>query len=373
MSTKRVPKNPFLIAGYESPTYFCDREKETKALHSALQNERNVVLLSARRMGKTGLIHHLFATISSSEAYCIYVDIYRTECLKDFIECFGRAIIGQCGTPSARERVMQILHSLRFSFSTDMITGQPEIGVTLVNQQEEIVSLSQIFSYMEQADKPVYVAIDEFQRILDYPEKNIEETLRSYIQHLRNVFFIYSGSQKHMMIEMFSSAKRAFYQSAQNMHLGAIDEDAYYTFCCRHLQNHQQNLSKEAFHFLYEILSAHTWYIQSVMNRLYVLGSPQITIETIQQVICDLLEENQFAYQNYCTLLAPNQLRVLRAIAKEGHVKEPNRQGFLTKYSLSAPSTVRSAIKVLVEKEFVQDNNGEYSIYDRFFGIWLAQ
>ena len=54
------PYNPFLIAGYYSPDYFCDRETETEKITSALNNDRNVSLMSARRYGKTGLIHHVF-------------------------------------------------------------------------------------------------------------------------------------------------------------------------------------------------------------------------------------------------------------------------------------------------------------------------
>ena len=31
--------NPFLVYGYDSPMYFCDREKETQDLLEALENE----------------------------------------------------------------------------------------------------------------------------------------------------------------------------------------------------------------------------------------------------------------------------------------------------------------------------------------------
>ncbi len=371
MATKN-PKNPFLVNGYAGPDYFCDRVAETTKLMTALRNERSVVLISPRRMGKTGLIRHTFAQIPAEEAYCIYVDIYRTENLKDLIECLGRAIMGRCGSASARERVMQLLHSLRFSFTTDMITGQPEIGVKMVGDEPE-TSLAQIFNYMEQADKPVYVAIDEFQQIMHYPEKNVERILRSYIQHLRNVFFIYSGSQKHMMIEMFSSAKRAFYQSAQNMHLSAIAEQPYYQFSHRHLASNGQEIKEETFHFMYESLFAHTWYLQAVLGRVYEYGVKDVTKDVIQQAIGELVDENQYNYQNYCALLATNQLKVLRAIASEHRVENPMSQAFVAKYDLTAASTVRSAIRALMDKEFVYEENGIYSVYDRFFGLWLAQ
>lgn len=372
MSTKRIPKNPFLISGYVSKEYFCDRDQETARLYSAMQNERNVVLISPRRMGKTGLISHLFASVPEREAYCIYVDLYKTTCLREFVECLAKSVVGNCGSPSLREKIIQALQSLRFSFSSDPITGTPEIGVSVVEAQSEI-SLQQIFDYMEQADKPVYVALDEFQQIQYYPEVKVEETLRTYIQHLRNTHFIFAGSQKHMMMDMFASAKRAFYQSAQTMHIGTIPENEYYTFAARHFANNDQKLQDKAFEFLYTNLYAHTWYIQSVLNRLYESKIEQIDIQAVQEVIQTLVDENAYTYQSYCRLFTANQLAILKAIAIEREVSELGNQSFLTKHRLSAASTVRSATKTLVEKEFVYEESGVYSVYDRFFGIWLSQ
>jgi len=334
-------------------------------------NGRNVLLVSPRRMGKTGLILHTFASVSPQEAYCIYADIYKTTCLKDFTECLARAIIGQCGTPSLRERAIKFLQSLRFSFSVDPVTGSPSIGVNMIIPEAE-VSLAQVFAYMEQADLPVYLAIDEFQQIQYYPDVKVEETLRTYVQKLNNVHIVFAGSQNHLMLEMFSSAKRAFYQSAQMLHIDALPEDTYFAFCQDKFAEHKQTLSLEAFHFLYTTLFAHTWYIQSVANRLYELQIANITIEQVQRVIGILVEENAFTYQSYCRLFSANQLRVLRAIASERVVREPNKQEFLMNYNLPAGSSVRSAIKLLVDKEFIYDSLGVLSIYDRFFGIWLA-
>ena len=368
----KKPNNPFLISGYVSKDYFCDREQETLQLHSALQNERNVVLISPRRMGKTGLISHLFAQIPPDEAYCIYVDLYKTTSLREFVECLAKAVIGNCGSPSLRESIIKALQSLRFSFTSDPITGTPEIGVTVIDPQVEI-SLQQIFNYMENADKPVYVALDEFRQIQYYPDSKVEETLRSYIQHMRNTHFIFAGSQKHMMMDMFSSAKRAFFQSAQTMHIFAIPEDTYYHFANEHFTQHQQTLSKEAFHFLYTNLYAHTWYIQSVLNRIYESKIEEIDITAIQDAIQRLVNENEYTYQNYCRLFTSNQLETLKAIAKEREITEPSNQTFLAKHHLKAASSIRSAIKTLVEKEFIYEESGVYSVYDRFFSIWLSQ
>ena len=118
---------------------------------------------------------------------------------------------------------------------------------------------------------------------------------------------------------------------------------------------------------------AHTWYVQSVLNRLYESKIQLIDIPAVQEVIQTLVNENAYTYQNYCRLFTINQLATLKAIAIEREVKEPNNQAFIMKHHLSAASTIRSVIKTLVEKEFIYEETGVYSVYDRFFGIWLSQ
>lgn len=48
------------------------------------------------------------------------------------------------------------------------------------------ITLDEIFHYLEQADKPCLVSIDEFQVITRYPENNVEAILRTHIQHCAN-------------------------------------------------------------------------------------------------------------------------------------------------------------------------------------------
>ena len=73
--------NPFVYQGYEGPEYFCDRVEETENMISALKNGRNITLISPRKIGKTGLINHVFCQIKkeNKDAICIYVDIFSTK------------------------------------------------------------------------------------------------------------------------------------------------------------------------------------------------------------------------------------------------------------------------------------------------------
>ncbi len=374
MAKKQVITNPFSVVSYLGKEYFCDRESESAKLIGALQNGRNITLISPRKIGKTGLIHHVFGSISPQEAYFFYVDIYATRCLEEFTKTLAEAVLSQqLRSFSARvwKEIARFFTSLRPTITADPITGIPQCTVDIQPQTEEL-TLQQLFLYLEKASLPCYVAIDEFQAIADYSDCNMEAMLRSHIQKLTNVHFIFAGSKKHIMMQMFASPNRPFFQSTQMMYITTIDEASYYPFALRHLSGHKQSISENTFHELYTLLSGHTWYMQFMLNRLYQDGTKEIDHLTIMRVLHTLLQENAPSYQTYCQLITPKQLAVLQAIAHEKTVKLYNSNEFLSKYNLGAASSVSSAIQALTDKELLFEENGEYSVYDRFFGIWLA-
>lgn len=267
------PNNPFLVYGYISPEYFCDREVETEKMISALQNERNLTLIAPRRMGKTGLIKNVFYQLKEenpNEAAYFYMDIYSTRDLKAFIQLLAQTVLGELDTLSQNilRQMTAFFKSCRPVISADERSGMPTVSLDFVPERAE-QTLKEIFDYMVASKKRCYIAIDEFQQIMDYPEKGVEALLRSYIQFMPNVHFIFSGSKKHVMEEMFSSAKRPFYQSTQIMILKEIPLQSYYLFAQRFFAQQKRNLTEDTFTYLYELESGHTWYIQSILNRLY--------------------------------------------------------------------------------------------------------
>ena len=118
--------NPFVLFGYAGEEYFCDREKETQELISALRNGRNITLRSPRRIGKTGLIQHVFHRLEQTNPAikCFYVDLFSTNTLDDFVIAFGKAVIGQLDTPLQKMEnyVVSFFKSCRLYFSADPLT-----------------------------------------------------------------------------------------------------------------------------------------------------------------------------------------------------------------------------------------------------------
>ena len=365
--------NPFLVTGYCSPEYFCDRTEETESIVNSLNNSRNLTLIAPRRMGKTGLIHNAFHTLigKEPEIIALYMDIYPTQNLRDFVTLFASTILGSLDSApqKALDRIGQFIKSIRPVFTFDQFTGMPKVMVD-INPAEAEVSLKEVFDYMRSSEKRCYIAIDEFQQLAEYPEKGVEALLRSYIQFTPNVNFIFSGSRQHVMQEMFLSAKRPFYQSTQLLAIDCINKAEYYRFAADFFANQGRVLERETFDYIYDRFGGHTWYIQAILNRLYGYKG-NLGIELVDYAISEIIAEFTSVYESLLTAYSASNVKLLRAIAKEGCVKEINSGRFISKYDLKATSSVNTSLKKMVDKELVYKSQAGYIVYDRFMAIWL--
>lgn len=374
--SNRKLNNPFVYQGYESPEYFCDRETETRTLLSHLKNGRNVTLISPRRIGKTGLIKNTFYHLQEEEpdAVCLYLDIFATKDINDFVQQLGVTVINDLVRKNATfaEKVFAFFSALRPVFSMDPLTGEPSVSITVEPTQEDI-TIRNIFSYLNESGKEVYIAIDEFQQIAEYPEKGTEALLRSYIQFAQHVHFIFSGSKFHLMSEIFGSPKHPFYQSTEMMGLKPLDCDIYYAFCLNFFIQKGGDVSKDIFEHIYRLFDGHTWYIQCIMNRLYEAESSVGDITQANAALLSILEGREPQFESMVQFFTDNQFSLLKAIAKDGIVSQPTAGLFIKKHKLSGASSVKAALKVLEDKELVYRKPEGYIIYDRFMDLWLKR
>lgn len=370
--------NPFVTNGYTEPEYFCDRQRETEMMVSLLTNENNIALISPRRIGKTDLLHHCFTLPEIKEAYYTFIiDIYATTSLRDFINVFGKAVLDELKTKSGKvwTGFIQALSSLRSEISFD-INGQPSWSIGLGSIENPAITLDEIFNYLNHADKPCLVAIDEFQQITHYPDaKNVEASLRTYIQRCNNAHFVFSGSQRHLMGAMFTSPSRPFYQSVNIINLPPISLEKYAEFAVEKFQNAGKKLDFEIVRNVYERFQGITSYMQRIMNLLFThtpVGS-QCTSEMVDFSIAELLDYSSDTYESLLYQMPEKQREVFMAIASEGTVKNISGGAFVRKHKLASSSSVLSAVKGLLEKDFITQEKSTYSVYDKFFALWLKR
>ena len=373
---RRKIENPFVYQGYESPEYFFDRTVETENMISALNNGRNITLISPRKIGKTGLIHHVFHQINSmkKDVVCIYIDIFSTKNLQEFIGMLARAIIEDAleREKTFASKVLDFFKALRPTMTPDLLTGLPTVSLTVSPVQAE-QTLKSLLMHLEGLNKRVYLAIDEFQQSAEYPEMGTEALLRSYIQFIHNVHFIFSGSKKHLMEEMFCSPNRPFFQSTQLMNLEPLFEEIYYDFASRFFEAKKGSLSQDAFHSIYQRFDGYTWYIQAVLNRLYEQEKHVDSERQLAEAILFLINTMAPQYQTITSFLTVNQYSLLKAIAEADVVAQPLSGDFIRRYNLPSVSSVKSALTVLADKDLVYLTPRGYIVYDRFLGIWLKR
>jgi len=370
--------NPFILKDYAGPEFFCDRQTETARIINAVENQRNLTLSSIRKMGKTGLIHHAFHQLNVTEKIdTIYFDIYYTESLSGFINKFGTSLLTVEDSFSDRikRKINLFIKSIRPAITYDSFTGAPVFSFSLENESTAMKTLEEIFGFLNERsqEKPLTIAIDEFQQIAHYPESNVEALLRSHVQQLQQVNFIFSGSDKQLLNSMFADAKRPFYQSTEFMHLEEIPLDQYTQFIKNKFDGGSIRIENDAIEEVMNLTRRHTYYVQFVCNRLYGSGIKNITTNVIKQVYADILRENEMYYSEYRDLLTKQQWNLLIALAREEGISQVSSSAFIRKNDLSNTATVRRGIQALLDKNLIYKNKTKYFVYDVFLAKWLQR
>lgn len=371
-----IQTNPFVVHGYAGPEYFCDRVSETEYLVRTLTQTGNVLLTAQRRVGKTGLIEHCFQTSEIKGHYHTFlIDIYATKNLRELVFLFGKAVMDTLRSKERNvwERFLAMLSSIRPNVTFDAM-GMPSWGLELGDIKSPLVTLEEIFAYLEAAEMPCIVAFDEFQTIASYPETNVEALLRTHIQHCKNCRFIFSGSQRHMLAEMFNTAARPFYQSTTTISLEPIALEHYIAFVQNHFEAAGKYIEEQTIREVYQRFEGVTWYLQYLLNTLYNMTAQgdNCTSDRIEEAMVIIMGQLDFNMASLVFQLPSKQKELLYAISKEGKAQSLTSKKFLNKYRLTA-SMVQAAIKGLLEKDYVSSELGVYFVYDKFLAEWVLR
>lgn len=372
--------NPFIIKSYESRELFCDREEELQLMLRNCVNRSDMTLISQRRMGKTGLILRLFDELHTTrpDIHTIYLDIFASRNIDDFIKLLAEATMKSFQPKtSIGERLMTFIKSLRPQLSFDNITGEPQLQIAYQTAHEKEYTLRGLFDFLDSQGVPIVIAIDEFQQIRDYPETNMEALLRTYIQQLHHLTFIFCGSKRHLMADIFANEKKPFYSSTTFVSLAKISEESYAAFIRRLFNDRQRSITDEALQFILTWTQRHTYYTQQLCHTVFANGKATIDMEEVKLACNQLMEQGQAVYLQYRQMLTEKQWNYLIAIAKEGHVSQIAASAFLSRYKIGTPSASRRLADALSEKGLLNDESTlegtVYSVSDVFLSHWMER
>lgn len=373
----RTPRNPFILGHRIRRPYFCDRITEQEQLTTAITNGRNVVLISPRRMGKTSLA---YVTLHDSkeieeEYLTFFIDILQTNSLSEFTYLLGKAVFDRLLSHNA-SRVrdfLAALKSLKGTFGFDPMTGTPTFNLQLGDIRLPEYTLEEIFKYIEQNGKPAIIVIDEFQQITKYPEKNTEAILRSHMQRMSNTTFVFAGSERSILQEMFVSSKRPFYNSSEIMHLSAIAEDTYVHFAQELFRQRNKTIEEEPISLAFRLFDGNTYYLQRTLNGAFA-ETPEGAVcghQTIIRSIRAMLASNEVIYREILSNINASQKSTLYAIAKDRTVPNPMSGEFIKRNALPSASSVQSALLKLTKTGIISRSEAGYVLTDPLLRIFI--
>lgn len=373
-----APLNPFPLYGYFGPEYICDREKEKNTIVSALRNGRNVTLYAPRRIGKTALIHHVFHYLPKWN--CVYLDLQESFSFNEFTNSLLAAILNSVsGNKPLLKKMQDWLLTFRPIMSANPHSGAIELEVDFKSEQQQRLSVREALSLLDQYG-PGVIALDEFQEIhsWDIEPSSIEGWLRSEVQGLKNIRFLFAGSQLHLMSEIFTSAKRPFYASTQSVVISKIDKAEYSQFIQSQFKSHGHKIDQKEIDTIIDWADGNTYNVQLLCNRVFSAAQKSVTATLINQSIMEIYEGNKLSFIALSNSMTRHQWKLLAAIAVEGKVYQPTSKEFIAKYELGTSASVLRALSYLTERELVYqyaDSNAKnyYEIYDIVLMRWLQK
>ena len=375
--TNQMQDNPFILVPFKSKEYFCDREQQTNEIIRNISNGRNTTLISPRRLGKTGLVFRVFEEILDRNLpyETIYADISDTLSMEDFIKVVSEAVVAKLRKHQRITAFFKSLKSVRPQLGLDPISGSLQVSFTFADENQKQSTLKDVLVYLENYPQKIVLAIDEFQQIREYEGVNMEAVLRKHIQHLQNVCFIYCGSKKHTMTDMFTNAKRPFYESTSFCYLEKLPAAVYATFIREKFENAGKTVDDAALDYILEWTRIHTYYTQRLCNEVFSFSDSRVDREVVLKAIRAILDSERERFRELRRLVTRAQWKMLAAIAAEGSATQITSSAFLSKHGISSGPTALRNVKALIDKELVLATTSEdgtsYSVYNVFLSRYL--
>lgn len=369
-------KNPFVVTGKIEREYFCDRVEELRKIVKSINNGNNIVLISPRRMGKTGLMRYCYDfEFGKDEYYTFFIDILHTTSLQEFTYLLGRKIY-ETVLPKSKKMMTAFIHTLKSisgQFGFDPISNTPTFNLSLGDIVRPELTLEEIFLYLEQADRPCIVTIDEFQQISKYPEKNVEALLRTHVQGMTNCQFVFAGSEYHIMQEMFLSTAHPFYNSADILELKPIENNVYADFVELWMERYGRTVTRELTDTVYRLFRGNTYGMQKTFNELFAITDEGdvCAMENVLLAINNIIEAKEPLFQELLSNIPEKQKPLLYAIANEGEVEKITSAAFIKKHKLASASANQYAAKQLMANGVITKLHGKYSLNEQFFDLWI--
>lgn len=375
-------RNPFIMGMAEGDD-FCDRGRERKELYTHLANGRSVVMYSPRRYGKSSLSLNILAGIQKGGLLGSYVDLFPVSSERDFMERFSSGVFEMVGRDvSSPKKMLEKVKKVFWMF-TPSLEMKPDgstkisLGIDPTKYRTGDVMLDELmkglWQYMKTEDKRGVIILDEFQEIAGLPEgKKIEGILRSHIQRMKNVSFLYIGSRRGILKDMFMEKTRPFYKQAIPYVLGKIPEDEFTAYIAEKFRITKKECPREIASVIYNVVKGYPGYVQKLAIFTWDATEKVCSVSEVNDGLSSLLNSETPEMERIFMSLSPSQKTVLKRLCLSPHVPVFSKE-FLSRTNISIGG-IQKSVDELVKKDIIEKISGEnYTLVDPVLELWIMK
>lgn len=374
-------RNPFIFGDVVTGNDFADRREEISELLADLQGGLNILMYSPRRYGKTSLIMEVLTRLRGGGYLTIYIDLFRATSKTRFAEIYANAIAA--GTMGKLDDIVKTIRDILPSIAPKIIVepkGLPaRIEIEFERRPKELdKTLESLYDapqkLAERKDKTAIVVFDEFQEIRNLNGEEIERNLRSKIQFHSKVSYVFMGSRRHLLDQIFSDKNKPLYRIAKAYPLGRIPKEDFAKFINEKFSETKIKIESKDVQKILEITQGHPYHTQQLCHELWNIAQSEkiVSGQNIEEAVERVLASQSHAYITAWESIKGKQRALLLGLAIEGG-KNLYSQDFIREYDLTSPSTVQKAVKALESKGLIDREDEEYKIADPFLTQWLKQ
>ena len=364
--------NPFKYGRVVSAEDFCPRTNLLKQLAGFIQSGQNVVLQGERRMGKTSLVYETVRQLKRHRL--LYVDLLEIKTADDLCKRMVKALISMERQAGLLERILKSLAQLRPVVSIDPLSGQPSVSLDAgVRLRPD--SLDGILDLVSESHKRtcLVVTFDEFQDILNLADaKETLAVLRSKIQFHRDIPYIYSGSVRNQMSEIFTDPESAFFKSAIAVDVGPLDKTTFSGFLADKFASGKRVVDKDAMAKVIALAENVPGDVQELCEAIWETTAYRDTIhaDCIGPALELIYARESKGYEAALVQLTGQQLKCLVGLARMGGTA-PLSAAFIEGVGITGPASIKKALNRLIRLKVVYRHEGEYKFVNPFFKTWL--
>lgn len=357
----------------------CNRNAERGRLADNVLNVRHTWLAARRRMGKTSLVEQVRADVKSKRKIAsASVDLLVAHDLRA-VEARIRGAVEAAAVellPSRQrrtERLQRAFSRLRPEFSV----GAQTMRMTLHTPQDPQRGIEQALMALDDAaaehNRRVMFVFDEFQQLRAIKaDGSLEGSIRHAVERASNVAYVFAGSERHLLADMFEDPDRPLYHLCERMSVHRISAEAYTEFLGNAAKARWRcTLNDSLVELVLGLTLRHPYYVNALCGRLWQADKAP-NLATIRRVWKRFVEEDQRRAASRVLALSSAQRGMLAGIARAGEIQHPTGQAFLQQLRM-ATSTGLAAKEVLERQDLIQQTEtGTWSLVDPVMAAGLA-